>query len=194
MKRNFILFLFILFFGWSLSSPCWAYVYIRSVKVDGQSIPIDGSHAATVQPGQSFWIEIMIRQEDTPFSGNGQFVFWLQDYGNIPSWDIDQGDFDECHIYPAYSLKWTRYFTEQIYTSMVSVEANEHYWNTNEEQILKLRITAKQPSELYDPGVIHFFIRATFCDNNWNEVDNDPWSQTGYLDCSRYLFMSQKWG
>ena len=166
-----ILFLFI---GLNFSSIAWAYVYIRGVKVDGQSISTDGSQAATVQPGKTFWIEVMIRQEDAAFNGYGQLVLWVENYSNVQS--VDRGGFDTHTVYPAGSYKWLKDSTRQEQMDSVSVEAQEDIWNINEEQTLKLQITA--PSS----GSVHFLARATFCDTNWNVLDSDPWSSTGYVD------------
>ena len=58
--------------------------------------------------------------------------------------------------------------------------AEEEEWGdfqlSDESQTLEVRITA--PSS----GSIYFLVRATFSDSDYNLVDNDPWSSTGYTD------------
>lgn len=152
-------------------------VFIISVEVDGQSINVNGSQHAEVEPNQQFWIDVEIENQGSSWSGYGQLVIWIEDYDNVL--DVDDNYFDYHVVYPAGSTKW-HIDGYQITTSEVSVDATEESWSAGENQHLEVKIQA--PSS----GSIHFLVRATFSDWDWNIIDMDPWFDTGYTDEQGY--------
>ncbi len=135
------------------------------------------SNLGSVEPNESFWLDVRVKNEGSSGSGYGDAVIWAVGYSDVGG--IWHDNFDEMIPYPAGSTKYHK-DGYQISTQNASVDASAESWSSGQTRTMAVYIDA--PSS----GTITFWVRAVFSDYNWNIKSLDPQSFTGSHDNQGY--------